>query len=92
MPHGTPTLPSVTPPPADQRLRHAVPTQSANSTYQVYYTQVCLSLFCWFAHSAQVEAGADILQVFEAMGGFISEDHFYDRAMPYLERYEGTPP
>lgn len=38
----------------------------------------------------QVEAGADILQVFEAMGGFISEDHFYDRAMPYLERYEKT--
>lgn len=34
----------------------------------------------------QVEAGADILQVFEAMGGFISEDHFYDRAMPYLAR------
>ncbi|CAN0398220.1 unnamed protein product, partial [Ectocarpus sp. 12 AP-2014] len=36
--------------------------------------------------AAQVEAGADILQVFEAMGGFISEDHFYDRAMPYLTR------
>ncbi|CAM9744322.1 unnamed protein product [Ascophyllum nodosum] len=34
--------------------------------------------------AAQVEAGADILQVFEAMGGFISEDHFYDRAMPCL--------
>lgn len=34
-----------------------------------------------------MEAGADILQVFEAMGGFISEDHFYDRAMPYLKRY-----
>lgn len=40
----------------------------------------------WFADLAQVEAGADILQVFEAMGGFISEDHFYERAMPYLER------
>lgn len=36
---------------------------------------------------SQVEAGADILQVFEAMGGFISEDHFYDRAMPYLTRW-----
>ncbi|CAM9152817.1 unnamed protein product [Ectocarpus sp. 13 AM-2016] len=36
--------------------------------------------------AAQVEAGADILQVFEAMGGFISEEHFYDRAMPYLTR------
>ena len=34
-----------------------------------------------------MEAGADILQVFEAMGGFISEDHFYDRAMPCLSRY-----
>lgn len=35
-----------------------------------------------------MEAGADILQVFEAMGGFISEDHFYERAMPYLARCE----
>lgn len=41
-------------------------------------------MYCWCM--AQVEAGADILQVFEAMGGFISEDHFYDRAMPYLTR------
>lgn len=35
----------------------------------------------------QVEAGADVLQVFEAMGAFIGEDHFYDRAVPYLKRY-----
>lgn len=53
---------------------------------------MCLLLFCWFAGSVQVEAGADILQLFEAMGGFISEDHFYDRAMPYLERHERNPP
>ncbi|CAM9148373.1 unnamed protein product [Discosporangium mesarthrocarpum] len=36
--------------------------------------------------TAQVEAGADILQVFEAMGAFISEDNFYEYAMPYLKR------
>ncbi|CAM9160795.1 unnamed protein product [Choristocarpus tenellus] len=35
---------------------------------------------------AQVEAGADILQVFEAMGAFISEENFYSYAMPYLKR------
>ena len=50
--------------------------------------RVIRSALSLFVNSAQVEAGADILQVFEAMGGFITEDHFYDRAMPYLERYE----
>ena len=36
--------------------------------------------------SAQVENGADMLQVFEAMGMFIDEDLFYEWAMPCLER------
>lgn len=36
--------------------------------------------------SAQVDAGADLLQVFEAMGMFIPEDLFYEWAMPCLTR------
>ena len=36
--------------------------------------------------SAQVDAGADLLQVFEAMGMFIPEDLFYEWAMPCLSR------
>lgn len=36
--------------------------------------------------SAQVDAGADMIQVFEAMGEFISEDDFYKWAMPCMER------
>eukprot|EP01039_Chlorochromonas_danica_P003464 gene3463-3794_t len=36
--------------------------------------------------SAQVEAGADMLQVFEAMGDYISEQDFYTWALPRLER------
>ena len=36
--------------------------------------------------SAQVENGADMLQVFEAMGMFIDEDLFFEWAMPCLER------
>ncbi|KAG5190369.1 Uroporphyrinogen decarboxylase chloroplast precursor [Tribonema minus] len=35
---------------------------------------------------AQHKAGADVLQVFEAMGDFINEEHFYLSAMPRLER------
>jgi len=34
--------------------------------------------------SAQVDAGADMVQVFEAMGMFISEENFYKWAMPCL--------
>eukprot|EP00667_Euglena_gracilis_P009602 EG_transcript_9758 len=36
--------------------------------------------------SLQVEAGADMLQVFEAMCDFISEPNFYKWAMPSLKR------
>lgn len=36
--------------------------------------------------SAQVQAGADLLQVFEAMGMFIEPDLFYRWAMPCMER------
>jgi uroporphyrinogen decarboxylase len=36
--------------------------------------------------SAQVVAGADMIQVFEAMGEFISEEDFYKWAMPCMER------
>mmetsp|Transcript_1814 Transcript_1814/g.3138 ORF Transcript_1814/g.3138 Transcript_1814/m.3138 type:complete len:433 (-) Transcript_1814:248-1546(-) len=36
--------------------------------------------------SAQVEAGADMIQVFEAMGDFINEDDFYTWAMPCMTR------
>ncbi|RYH12584.1 uroporphyrinogen decarboxylase [archaeon] len=36
--------------------------------------------------SAQVDAGADMLQVFEAMGDFISEYNFYIWALPRLQR------
>lgn len=36
--------------------------------------------------SAQAEAGADMLQVFEAMGEFISKEDFYTWALPSLTR------
>ena len=36
--------------------------------------------------SAQVDAGADLLQLFEAMGMFIEEDLFYRWAMPTMDR------
>jgi uroporphyrinogen decarboxylase len=36
--------------------------------------------------SAQAKAGADLLQVFEAMGDFIAEKEFYDFAMPCMKR------
>jgi len=36
--------------------------------------------------SAQVKAGADLLQVFEAMGDFISRESFYAYAMPCLAK------
>jgi uroporphyrinogen decarboxylase len=36
--------------------------------------------------SLQVQAGADMIQVFEAMGDFISEENFYEWAMPLLKR------
>jgi len=36
--------------------------------------------------SAQVDAGADMLQVFEAMGDFITEDAFYKWAMPCMSK------
>eukprot|EP00282_Hemiselmis_andersenii_P008346 CAMPEP_0114127530 /NCGR_PEP_ID=MMETSP0043_2-20121206/10428_1 /TAXON_ID=464988 /ORGANISM="Hemiselmis andersenii, Strain CCMP644" /LENGTH=435 /DNA_ID=CAMNT_0001220619 /DNA_START=23 /DNA_END=1330 /DNA_ORIENTATION=- len=34
--------------------------------------------------SAQVDAGADMIQVFEAMGDFITEESFYKHAMPCM--------
>jgi len=36
--------------------------------------------------SAQIDAGADIIQVFEAMGDFINPEHFNTFAMPCLVR------
>jgi uroporphyrinogen decarboxylase len=36
--------------------------------------------------NAQVDAGADLLQVFEAMGEFIDQEHFYKYAMPCMAR------
>jgi len=36
--------------------------------------------------SAQVEAGAQLLQVFEAMGAFISPESFETQALPYMVR------
>jgi uroporphyrinogen decarboxylase len=36
--------------------------------------------------SAQVKAGADLMQVFEAMGEFISEEDFYEWSLPSLRR------
>lgn len=36
--------------------------------------------------SAQVDNGADMLQVFEAMGMFIDEDLFHEWAMPCMDR------
>ncbi|MGB1596613.1 MAG: uroporphyrinogen decarboxylase family protein, partial [Promethearchaeia archaeon] len=32
--------------------------------------------------SAQIDAGADMMQIFEAMGEFISKDSFYEFALP----------
>lgn len=36
--------------------------------------------------SAQIEAGADMMQIFEAMGEFISKDSFYKFALPCMRR------
>ncbi len=36
--------------------------------------------------SAQIDAGADIIQVFEAMGDFINPEHFHTFALPCLAR------
>jgi uroporphyrinogen decarboxylase len=36
--------------------------------------------------SAQIEAGADLIQLFEAMGDFIDEKDFYDWAFPRLKK------
>jgi uroporphyrinogen decarboxylase len=36
--------------------------------------------------SAQIEAGADMMQIFEAMGDFISKDSFYKYALPCMKR------
>lgn len=36
--------------------------------------------------SAQIEAGADLMQVFEAMGEYINESDFYKWALPCMER------
>ena len=35
--------------------------------------------------SAQIEAGADMIQIFEAMGDFISESNFYKWALPCMK-------
>lgn len=40
--------------------------------------------------SAQVENGAHMLQLFEAMGMMIEEDKFYEFAMPCLEKISTT--
>ena len=36
--------------------------------------------------SAQIDAGADLMQVFEAMGEFIDEDKFYKWCLPCLQK------
>jgi len=36
--------------------------------------------------SAQIEAGADMMQIFEAMGEFINEDDFYKWALPSMQK------
>lgn len=36
--------------------------------------------------SAQVDSGADLIQVFEAMGDFITEEYFYKFAMPCMAK------
>lgn len=36
--------------------------------------------------TAQIEAGADMIQIFEAMGDFISEENFYKWALPCMKR------
>ena len=36
--------------------------------------------------SAQIKAGADMMQIFEAMGEFIDEDDFYQWAFPFMKR------
>lgn len=40
--------------------------------------------------SAQVDNGAHMLQLFEAMGMMIDEEHFYEFAMPCLEKIGST--
>ena len=35
--------------------------------------------------SAQIDAGADMMQIFEAMGEFISKDSFYEYALPCMK-------
>jgi len=40
--------------------------------------------------SAQVENGAHMLQLFEAMGMMIDEENFYEFAMPCLEKISST--
>jgi uroporphyrinogen-III decarboxylase len=34
----------------------------------------------------QIEAGADMMQIFEAMGEFISKDSFYKFALPCMQK------
>eukprot|EP00802_Teleaulax_amphioxeia_P013171 Tamp_13219.p1 GENE.Tamp_13219~~Tamp_13219.p1 ORF type:complete len:437 (+),score=126.50 Tamp_13219:186-1313(+) len=36
--------------------------------------------------SAQIDAGADMMQIFEAMGEFISKDSFYKFALPCMQK------
>ena len=36
--------------------------------------------------SAQIEAGADMMQIFEAMGEFINEEDFYNWAFPCMQK------
>jgi len=38
--------------------------------------------------SAQIKAGADMLQIFEAMGEFISKESFYEFAMPCMQKIQ----
>lgn len=40
--------------------------------------------------SAQIQAGADMVQVFEAMGMFISEEDFYEWALPSMKTIATT--